>query len=79
MAQVATRTMTPASGTRALGTDRAQSLLKAAMEDEARGQLQSAETNLRLATVFAPGDRTIAQSLARVLELREAQRKRGAR
>jgi hypothetical protein len=79
MAQLATRTMTPASGSRGLGTDRVQSLLKAALEDEAKGQLQSAETNLRLATAFAPNDRTIAQSLSRVLELREAQRKRGAR
>jgi hypothetical protein len=76
MAQVATtRTLTPA----APGGARATALVKAAGEDEARGQLQSAETNLRLASAFAPHDETIRLSLARVVALREAQRTRAVR
>jgi N-formylglutamate amidohydrolase len=80
MAQVVTtRTSTPAPGSRALGADRSTALVKAAAEDEARGRLQSAETNLRLALAFAPHDQTIRRSLERVLAGREAERVRGAR
>ena len=80
MAQVATtRTHTPAAGTRAFGGDRTAALLKAATDDEARGQLQSAETNLRLALAFAPNDASLRQALERVVSLREAQRTKGTR
>lgn len=76
MAQLATRT--PAGGLPLVGTDRVKVMLKAAIEDELRGNLQSAETNLRLALAFAPADAQVKQSLERILAARELQRRNAA-
>ncbi|MDP1922229.1 MAG: hypothetical protein Q8L14_38680 [Myxococcales bacterium] len=76
MAQLATRT--PAGGLPASGSDRVKVMLKAASEDELRGNLQSAETNLRLALAFAPSEPLVKQSLERVLTARELQRRKAA-
>jgi len=40
-------------------TERAAMLSQAARDDEARGFLQSAETNLRLTLCFLPGDEAV--------------------
>lgn len=77
MAQLATRT--PAGGLPASGSDRVKMMLKAATEDELRGNLQSAETNLRLAQAFAPADAQVKQVLERVLAARELQRRQAAK
>lgn len=53
-------------------------MLRAAMEDELRGNLQSAETNLRLAQAFAPADAQVKQALERILTARELQRRKAA-
>lgn len=50
-------------------------LCDAARSDEALGLLQSAETNLRLALCFAPGDEHATTALTRVLAARESQRR----
>lgn len=76
MAQLAMRT--PAGGLPASGNDRVKVMLKAATEDELRGNLQSAETNLRLALAFAPGDAQVKQALERILTARELQRRKTA-
>lgn len=76
MAQLAMRT--PAGGLPAAGADRVKVMLKAAAEDELRGNLQSAETNLRLALAFAPSDPQVKQSLERILAARELQRRNAA-
>ncbi len=55
--------------------DRLALLSKAATDDEARGLLQSAETNLRLALCFVPGDATTTASLERVIAMRERARR----
>ena len=51
-------------------------MLKAATEDELRGNLQSAETNLRLAQAFAPTDPQVKQALERIVSARELQRRK---
>lgn len=76
MAQLAMRT--PARGLPAAGSDRVKVMLKAAMDDELRGNLQSAETNLRLALAFAPADAQVKQSLERIITARELQRRKAA-
>jgi len=55
--------------------DRLALLSKAASEDETRGLLQSAETNLRLALCFVPGDAKTTASLERVVAERERARR----
>ncbi|MDX2014936.1 MAG: hypothetical protein SFW67_32365 [Myxococcaceae bacterium] len=47
---------------------------KAAQDDEARGLLQSAETNLRLALCFMPGDDAVTAALAALVARREKDR-----
>jgi len=74
MAQLASRT--PAGGLPAAGSDRVKMMLKAATEDELRGNLQSAETNLRLAQAFAPTDPQVKQALERIVSARELQRRK---
>jgi hypothetical protein len=54
--------------------ERAVLLSKAATEDEARGLLQSAETNLRLALCFMPGDTAVMTALTALLARRERER-----
>ncbi len=57
--------------------ERARALLSSALEDERRGNLQSAETNLRLATAFgASGE--VTKALERVVEARERARRKAA-
>ncbi len=58
--------------------DRLVLLSKAATDDETRGLLQSAETNLRLALCFVPGDVKTTASLARVVAAREHARRAGS-
>lgn len=58
--------------------DRLALLSKAATDDETRGLLQSAETNLRLALCFVPGDATTTASLERVVASRERVRRAAA-
>ncbi|MER2561599.1 MAG: hypothetical protein ABTQ32_12805 [Myxococcaceae bacterium] len=50
-------------------------LSNAAHSDEALGLLQSAETNLRLALCFVPGDRGVTEALDRVVATRERLRR----
>lgn len=50
-------------------------LCEAARSDEALGLLQSAETNLRLALCFVPGDEHATEALARVIAARERLRR----
>ncbi len=57
--------------------DRLALLTKAATEDETRGLLQSAETNLRLALCFVPEDAKTKASLERVVAARERARRAG--
>lgn len=54
--------------------ERASLLTRAAHEDEVRGLWQSAETNLRLALCYLPGDLSVTALLDRVLANREQQR-----
>ena len=66
------------TGTRAMpsgANDRLAMLSKAATDDETRGLLQSAETNLRLALCFVPGDAKTTASLERVVAARERARR----
>lgn len=66
------------TGTRCMpsgANDRLVLLSKAATDDEARGLLQSAETNLRLALCFVPGDAKTTASLERVVASRERARR----
>lgn len=68
------------NGTRCMpsgANDRLALLTKAAADDEARGLLQSAETNLRLALCFVPGDAKTKSSLERVVAARERERRAG--
>ena len=58
--------------------DRLALLTKAATDDEARGLLQSAENNLRLALCFVPGDAKTTASLDRVVASRERARRAGS-
>lgn len=76
MAQVSTRT--PAGGLPAASSDRVKMMLKKAMEDELRGNLQSAETNVRLALAFAPADPQVKQALDRIVAARELERRKAA-
>lgn len=76
MAQLSMRT--PAGGLPAASHDRVKMMLKTATEDELRGNLQSAETNLRLALAFAPADAQVKQALERVLSARELQRRKAS-
>ncbi|MCA2977506.1 MAG: hypothetical protein INH41_29305 [Myxococcaceae bacterium] len=57
--------------------ERATLFAKAAQEDEARGLLQSAETNLRLALCFVPGDAAVTEALAALVARRERERQAG--
>jgi hypothetical protein len=54
--------------------ERASLFAKAAHDDEARGLLQSAETNLRLALCFMPGDVAVTAALAALVARREKER-----
>jgi hypothetical protein len=54
--------------------ERATLFAKAAQDDEARGLLQSAETNLRLALCFMPGDVAVTAALAALVARREKDR-----
>lgn len=68
------------TGTRCMpsgANDRLALLSKAATDDEKRGLLQSAETNLRLALCFVPGDAKTTASLERVAAARERERRAG--
>ncbi|MDX2014891.1 MAG: hypothetical protein SFW67_32140 [Myxococcaceae bacterium] len=76
MPQLATRT--PPGGTPVSATQvRVKVLLKAALEDEHRGNLQSAETNLRLAQAYG-GTPDIAGALQRVVDAREQARRKAS-
>lgn len=57
--------------------ERANLFAKAARDDEARGLLQSAETNLRLALCFMPGDEAVLAALAALMARREKDRQAG--
>lgn len=50
-------------------------LYDAARSDETLGLLQSAETNLRLALCFLPGDARATEALTRIVAARERQRR----
>lgn len=52
----------------------AKALLDAAKRATSSGNLQSAETNLRLALSLMPSDHTIVSELQRVVDARERQR-----
>jgi hypothetical protein len=69
---------TPAGGLPAASNDRVKMMLKTAADDELRGNLQSAETNLRLAQAFAPTDPLVKQALERIVNARELQRRKAA-
>lgn len=56
----------------------AQNLIDAAKRAVSSGNLQAAETNLRLALSFSPNDRVITAELERVLAERERVRPRPA-
>lgn len=51
-------------------------MLKAALDDEARGNLLGAENNLRLAMAFGPGDKQVKEALDRIAAKREAERRK---
>lgn len=67
---------TPAGGLPAAPNDRVKAMLRAAADDEARGNLQGAENNLRLAMAFGPPGPEVKQALDRVMAKREAERRK---
>lgn len=69
---------TPAGGLPAVPTERVKVMLKAALDDEARGNLQGAENNLRLAMAFGPTDRQVKEALERIANKREAERRKAS-
>lgn len=68
-------TTTRARGPAAAPKDRASSFAALARADLAKGNLVSAETNLRLALTFAPNDLHARGELKRVVEARDAERR----
>ncbi len=69
---------TPAGGLPAVPSERVKVMLKAALDDEARGNLQGAENNLRLAMAFGPTDRQVKEALERIANKREAERRKAS-
>lgn len=76
MAQLSMRT--PAGGLPAVPSERVKVMLKAALDDETRGNLQGAENNLRLAMAFGPADKQVKEALERIAAKREAERRKAA-
>ena len=76
MAQLSMRT--PAGGLPAVPSERVKGMLKAALDDEARGNLLGAENHLRLAMAFGPGDKQVKEALDRIASKREAERRKAA-
>lgn len=69
---------TPAGGLPAVPSERVKVMLKAALDDEARGNLQGAENNLRLAMAFGPPDRQVKEAMERIASKREAERRKAS-
>lgn len=67
--------LTPARGFPAAPQDRGTALYELAKADLTRGNLVSAETNLRLALTFSPNNAEVAAALKRVMEERDKARK----
>jgi hypothetical protein len=66
---------TPSRGLPQDPAQRAKMLAEQARVDLAKGQLSSAETNLRLALTFAPADAGLARELRAVVEAKELVRR----
>jgi Flp pilus assembly protein TadD len=66
---------TPSRGLPPAPKDRASLMVELARADIAKGNLSSAETNLRLALTFAPGNREVEAELKRIADTREAERR----
>jgi hypothetical protein len=66
---------TPSRGLPSAPKDRASLMVDLARADIAKGNLTSAETNLRLALTFAPGNRVVEAELKRIADVREAERR----
>jgi hypothetical protein len=66
---------TPSRGLPADPKGRGQALAEQAKRDRAAGNLASAETNLRLALTFDPGDPVLAAALESVVEERTRARR----
>ena len=67
--------VTPSRGLASAGKDRATVMVELARADIAKGNLGSAETNLRLALSFSPGNAEIQAELRRIADEREAARR----
>ena len=65
----------PARGAAATPKGRATAFAELARADLAKGNLSSAETNLRLAVTFAPNDLHLRSELKRVVDARDAARR----
>jgi hypothetical protein len=72
---MSTRLATPTRCLPSSAEHRVSLLCDAARSDEALGLLQSAETNLRLALCFVPGDMRATEALTRIVATRERQRR----